>query len=140
MDALDPLRARLRTINPASVCALDDTAAQLLADTLPAIPCVRPDTVKQPCALALGLTVLDTLSADDARQFISRVRLYVAPRLLLRVRADCALDDAAFRALAFVREADADDHRLYAYDLDTYKAVPDWLNDRYWAHPERWQP
>ena len=26
----------------------------------------------------------------------------------------------------------------YEYDLARYKRTPDWLNARYWAHPERW--
>jgi hypothetical protein len=33
-----------------------------------------------------------------------------------------------------------DSMRIFHYDLDTYKTVPDWLNARYWAHPERWTP
>ena len=28
--------------------------------------------------------------------------------------------------------------QLYAYSLRGYKSVPDWLNAKYWAHPERW--
>ena len=27
---------------------------------------------------------------------------------------------------------------VYGFDLGTYKATPDWLNARYWAHPEHW--
>ncbi len=27
---------------------------------------------------------------------------------------------------------------VYGFDLGTYKATPDWLNARHWAHPERW--
>ena len=30
--------------------------------------------------------------------------------------------------------------RIHYYDLDTYKTVPDWLNARFWANPERWEP
>lgn len=29
------------------------------------------------------------------------------------------------------------DERFFEYRLQDYKAVPDWLNARYWAHPER---
>lgn len=29
---------------------------------------------------------------------------------------------------------------LYRYDIRDYKQVPDWLNSKYWAHPERWEP
>lgn len=31
-----------------------------------------------------------------------------------------------------------DEHHLYRFDLDDYKTTPDWLNPRFWAHPERW--
>jgi Family of unknown function (DUF6231) len=27
---------------------------------------------------------------------------------------------------------------LYGFDLHDYKTTPDWLNSRYWAHPELW--
>ncbi len=27
---------------------------------------------------------------------------------------------------------------VYGFDLGTYKATPDWLNARHWAHPEHW--
>ncbi len=33
---------------------------------------------------------------------------------------------------------DAESLRLYFYDIATYKAVPDWLNSRNWANPDRW--
>lgn len=27
---------------------------------------------------------------------------------------------------------------VMCYDIVSYKTVPDWLNSRHWAHPERW--
>lgn len=27
---------------------------------------------------------------------------------------------------------------IYHYSLHGYKSIPDWLNARFWAHPERW--
>ncbi len=47
-----------------------------------------------------------------------------------------------FLALGFTLSATdpTQNRHIHYYDLDTYKAVPDWLNSRYWAHPERWQP
>jgi hypothetical protein len=27
---------------------------------------------------------------------------------------------------------------IYGFDLGTYKTTPEWLNTRYWAHPEHW--
>jgi hypothetical protein len=62
--------------------------------------------------------------------------------MLIAAQPGCALDDASFRALGFTLSAtDAQENvRVYEYDLATYKTVPDWLNARYWAHPERWEP
>ena len=137
------LRAHLLATQPGSVCALDAAARQLASDLLPDTP-VRmharaPDS---PCALALGIDALNGLRSEQARHLISQTRLYVASRILLVVPSDCVLDEAAFLALGFtLLAADAAAGlRIHYYDLDTYKTVPDWLNARYWAHPERWEP
>lgn len=48
-------------------------------------------------------------------------------------------DDAAFFAFGFRRLQleDLGSIRLFEYCLSEYKQVPDWLNARYWANPER---
>ncbi len=139
----DYLQTRLLELRPASLCALDAHAQRLALDTLPATPVSGPDqTAAAPCALALGVDTLDGLDARQAQHLISQVRLYRASRMLLAVKRNCPLDEAGFRALgftlAFVDESDG--VRIHEYDLDTYKTVPDWLNARFWAHPERWEP
>ena len=143
MNWRDHLRTRLLDIRPASVCALDAAAHRLAGDMLPDTPVHRHDSPPgQPCALALGIDALNGLDARQAQHLISRARLYTAPRILIAAQRGCALDDAAFRALGFTLSmADpAEDVRLYYYDLDTYKTVPDWLNARFWANPDRWEP
>lgn len=139
MDWRAHLAARLAALRPARLCALDDAARAFAAAHLPDTPILTADA---PATLALGIAALDRLDAEAARHLIHRVRLYVAPRLLLAVRADGPLDDDAFRALGFECELrdPADGTRIQAYDLATYKPVPDWLNARFWAHPERWEP
>ena len=143
MNWRDHLSARLLEIQPASVCALDAAAHQLATELLRDTP-VRPpgDPSGPPCALALGIDALSGLDAPHAQHLISQTRLYVAPRILLAVQTDCALDEAMFRALGFTLSATdpAENRRIHSYDLDTYKTVPDWLNARFWAHPERWEP
>jgi hypothetical protein len=143
MNWREHLQQRLQDIRPASVCALDAAAHQLVGDVLPDTP-VRthdplPDT---PCALALGIDALNGLNARQAQHLISQTRLYIAPRILLAVRMDCALDEDMFIALGFALAATDTTAkvRIHEYDLDTYKTVPDWLNARFWANPERWQP
>ncbi len=137
------MQARLLEIRPDSVCALDDAAHRLAAEVLPGTPLRRPDDAAgSPCALALGVDALNGLDAQQAEQLIGRTRLYLAPRLLLAAPAAGPLDEASFRALGFTLSAadPAAQVRIHYYDLDTYKPVPDWLNARFWANPERWEP
>lgn len=136
------LTLRLQALKPERLCVLDSQAEDFAAAALPATPRCKLDQAVPPCGLALGLSILDGLDAPSARHLIHRVRLYAAPQILLLAPAGCALDDAAFRALGFIREAiDAETGlRIQSYDLATYKPTPDWLNARYWAHPERWEP
>ncbi len=143
MNWRDHLRARLQDIRPDSVCALDAAALQLareaLRDTAVRMHDSLPDT---PCALALGIDALNGLDAQQARNLIHRTRIYIAPRILLAVPSDCALDEQMFIALGFTLSVTdpAENVRIHDYDLDTYKTVPDWLNPRFWANPERWEP
>lgn len=143
MNWRDHLQARLLEIQPESVCALDERAHQLATHVLPDTPVHRHENLQgRTCTLALGVDVLNGLDAQQAQHLISQTRLYIAPRILLAVQQGGALDEATFRALGFILSAtDTTENRcIYGYDLATYKTVPDWLNARYWAHPERWEP
>lgn len=143
MNWYEHLRTCLRDIQPDSVYALDPTAQQFASSVLRNTPTYpHEDPPPATCALALGIDALDGLDAQQAQHLISQTRLYRAPRILLVARQNCALDNAAFRALGFVLSAHdlAENTRILDFDLDTYKTVPEWLNARYWAHPERWEP
>jgi hypothetical protein len=143
MDWRDALQARLLALQPASVLALDASARDLAVNVLRGTPIHSTDTLpRAPCTLALGIDALNGLHTRQALHLISQTRLYAAPRILLAVPANCALDESMFLALGFMQSAvDASgDRRIHYYDLETYKTVPDWLNARHWAHPERWEP
>jgi hypothetical protein len=143
MNWRDHVRTRLLDIRSASVLALDEQAHTLAGSVLPATSVMLQDNrPHSPCALALGVAALDGLNAQQAQHLISQTRLYGAPRILLVVPFDCALDETTFRALGFALSATdtAENRRIHYYDLDTYKTVPDWLNARHWANPERWEP
>ena len=143
MNWRDHLQARLLEIRPDSVCALDAAAHQLAGNVLPDIPVRMHGTPPgQLYALALGVDALDGLDVQQAQHLISQVRLYTAPRMLIAAPPGCALDEAALRALGFTLSGtDTAEHvRIYDYDLTTYKTVPDWLNARFWANPEHWEP
>jgi hypothetical protein len=138
----DRIRSHLLELAPDSVCALDESAYLLIQSVLPATPVYRHSAAPDaPRALALGIDILSGLNTQQAHHLINQTRLYIAPRILLAVPPECALDEAEFRALGFMRSATdtTDTVRIVHYDLDTYKTVPDWLNARYWAHPERWK-
>ena len=141
MNWRDHLQARLLDIRPASVCALDAAAHQLAKGVLRDTP-VHGNPPEQTVELALGIDALNGLDAQQAQHLISQTRLYIAPRILLAVRTDCALDEDMFIALGFALAATdtTANVRIHEYDLDTYKTVPDWLNARFWANPERWEP
>ena len=64
-----------------------------------------------------------------------------APVLLITARENQPLVFNDFLAFGMQRLAEAEGgHLLYLFDLHTYKPAPDWLNSKYWAHPERWKP
>ena len=137
------LQARLLAIQPAAVCALDPAAQRLASEALKeAVVQLQENSSAQRYELALGVDALDGLNVQQAEHLISRTRLYIAPRILLVARADCALTEEMFIALGFTLSATdtTENVRIHYYDLDTYKTVPDWLNARHWANPERWQP
>lgn len=143
MNWREALQARLLALQPASVLALDESARLVAGSVLPATPVHTQGKLPGTrCALALGIDALNGLNAKQAMQLISQTRLYTAPRILLAVESNCVLDPDVFRALGFMLSTpnETDGKRFYYYDLDTYKNVPDWLNARYWAHPERWEP
>ena len=143
MNWLGYVQSRLQEIQPASVYALDERAFELASSLLPKTPIsMHGKSPNTPCSLAIGIHALDGLSAQNAQYLISQTRLFFAPRLLLVEHADGVLGAEAFRALGFTLSASdpAENLNIYDYDLDTYKSVPDWLNPRFWAHPERWKP
>lgn len=143
MNWLDYVQNRLLEMQPASIYAFEESALQLVTRILPKTPVSTPaEAPTPPCTLAVGVNALKGLSVNRAQQLISNTRIYIAPRLLLVEGAECALNAEAFRALGFSLcfYDDTENLSVYDYDLATYKPVPDWLNARYWAHPERWKP
>jgi hypothetical protein len=95
--------------------------------------------------LALVWGTLEFLDRPEALAVLARLRDVHAPRVIAvlprRAPADtrCRLDDNDLLALGFtLTAAEGGDARIAIYDLAEYKLTPDWLNARFWAHPERW--
>ena len=76
-----------------------------------------------------------------ARQLIAALRDLLARQMLVFVPENL-LEDTALLGLALNCQArfevDGMEWQAWSYDIRTYKAVPDWLNPRFWANPENW--
>lgn len=88
--------------------------------------------------LALVLEFVETLPAGAARVVLARLRDLNAERTLVLTRDDADLTQADYIALGYRLHAAQDGDRLYGFDLYDYKDRPEWLNPKYWAHPELW--
>lgn len=143
---LDSLLTRLVADAPARALLLAPPRHPLreaLALRLPALPLdqAAPQTLpaagRYPLALVAG--VLESLEAAAARELLAALRDRLAEQVLLWVDASQApVDEAGLRALGFRVHARDGTALLCGFDAYDYKDRPDWLNARYWAHPERW--
>ena len=144
MNWRDTLAKSLRDIPSHAICALDAGARQVGSELMPEVAWKLCDTPpgNAPAQLALLKDALNALGATDARALLARVRDFVAPRIIVIADAHCALSRLDFLALGYDTLAadQAEKVTLYQFDLATYKQVPDWLNARFWANPERWKP
>lgn len=93
------------------------------------------------CSMCLHLPT-DTPDAENLLGLATRT----SPSLLLVEHTQTSpthklLSDEQFFAFGFrvLEKTGNSGHQtaLYAYSLSDYKKAPDWLNARYWAHPER---
>ena len=144
MNWRDTLAKPLRDTASHAICALDEGALQVASELVPEVAWKLCDTPpgSAPAQLALLKTALHGLDATQARALLARVRDFVAPRIIVIADAHCALSKLDFLALGYDTLAadQAEKVTLYQFDFATYKQVPDWLNARFWAHPERWKP
>ena len=144
MNWRDSLAQALQSVPVEQICALDAGALQVAGELLPDAELTLCDTTSSAAhaQLALVKDALHALDAAYARTLLARVRDFVSPRIIVMADAHCALARLDFLALGYETLAadEAEQIALYQFDLATYKQVPDWLNARYWAHPERWKP
>jgi hypothetical protein len=123
--------------------------AKLLAEGMAAQTLARDYlSIQEGSVLVAASDMADlALAFIEAQQARERALLTIgllkqrAPALLIAVRENQPLVFNDFLAFGMQRLAEADDgYLLYLFDLHTYKPAPDWLNSKYWAHPERWKP
>lgn len=88
------------------------------------------------------------LPAKRALHLLSALRDLHARQLLAIVpvgawlAADAGWHEDTLRALGLQQQArfeqDGELREAWSFDIRTYKAVPDWLNPKFWANPENW--
>lgn len=91
--------------------------------------------------LAVIARTLEKLSRKDAGMLLSRLRDLHTRRFLTLVRLGGEGDWTNTDLIAYGMKRCgrfANDYALYRFNIYDYKDTPDWLNAKYWAHPERW--
>lgn len=77
--------------------------------------------------------------SKEHRMLLSAARDLLARRVIAFVRKDGPVGEHDLRALGYTLLArPEEDLEAWTFDILTYKAVPDWLNPRFWANPENW--
>jgi len=104
--------------------------------------CRATDRQISDCVLCMDLS-----SEHDNPQKLLGLACRTSPRLVLIEHSqsqagDKLLADAQFFAFGFCRigsttQVSGLQRHWYAYSLSDYKQAPEWLNARFWAHPER---
>ena len=159
---LPDLTRRLETHQPASLLAVGPQAGALTATYRGAHPdcpityldphgTLGADMLLEALAgqprfdFAIVRGVLERLDADSGAHLIARLRDVHARRFCLVLgSSDTGHRWQAAQLIAmglshWARETvDQATLEVYGFDLGTYKATPDWLNARHWAHPEQW--
>ena len=85
--------------------------------------------------------LLEHLSHELAEHVIAQVRDLHAREMLLITLGDSEWKTTDFiglglRQIAEIEQQGETSHAWY-FSLETYKRTPDWLNNRYWANPEK---
>jgi len=159
---LAELRRRLDAYQPASVLAIGAGAEDLLASHCSRHPDCRITCLDANASLdmpglldalsklgrfdfVLARGVLERADAEYGAHFLARLRDVHTQRfcvLLDSDRGEQRWQAAALAAMGLSHWASASlDHQrleIHGFDLATYKATPEWLNARHWAHPEHW--
>lgn len=108
---------------------------------------VSEDTVdldfEEPFDCVLVTDTLEHLPKRQAGILLSRLRDLYARYLLVAVPVGASTADSATRwsepdllAYGLRRLGRYGDLCVYSFDIYDYKLTPDWLNSKYWAHPE----
>ncbi len=95
--------------------------------------------------IAIVADALSAMQRDSAIALLARLRDVQARQVLVISRdggpTDEVFSDTDFRAYGFRRlqtqTSAGQCWRVHEFSIGSYKVTPDWLNAKYWAHPER---
>lgn len=89
--------------------------------------------------------VLERIDTEDGAHLIARLRDVHTSRFCVILATEP--DERRWRAADLIAMGlahwssethDGASVEIFGFDLGTYKATPEWLNARHWAHPEHW--
>jgi len=97
--------------------------------------------------LVFVMRAVEYMAKDQAIALISRLRDVIGRRLIVVVpigmvdseqKSNWQVQDLIALGMVSIGEGQVAGHRIevFGFDIMTYKTTPDWLNSRYWAHPE----
>lgn len=140
MTMEDQLFSELTQRQPVRLLAEGTAAQSLLLPYLTTHPECRLITATEPADVAIARMDAQ-LAKAECFALAGRLK-QLAPAVLVVAASKSPMDFNDFLSLGMQRLVEADEcgNALYLFDLHTYKHAPDWLNSKYWAHPERWKP
>lgn len=94
-----------------------------------------------PVDLAVISHLTETLDKTAGQQWLGAIRNQFAPHILIISNPGMAqINDwqlTDYLAMGFTHIAGSDDGlQVYRYAIESYQPKRDWLNSRFWAHPE----
>ena len=94
--------------------------------------------------LVIVLGALNSLDKKHGELLLGSLKNLHAKRLLLSHTPcpDWSLPDFLAFAMSelnhYPADADKPEQQLFEYNIFSYKSVPDWLNNQFWANPKMW--
>lgn len=154
----DDVSKLLLQLEPQSILLLDPDSTELCLPYLQVRPECRLEHVTQPHAeldmgqrydICIVTNTLERMDKASAGQLIARLRDLLARRLFVvvpvgegwsDVKSHWTMSEFIGLGMHLLSDYEQDGRcwQMYKFDLADYKLTPDWLNARYWAHPERW--
>jgi hypothetical protein len=148
------IRRLARAATPREVLCVGAKAREALADSGLRLCDGQPATLlaapydSTTSDLAVLVDVLEEMPRQQAAALIARLRDILARRLLVKLDLQCDRRQGWTRhdlwgmglTEALRYQEGGRSIGIYHFNLYDYKLTPDWLNARYWAHPQLWKP